>query len=119
MLLAEIIGPDILIVLAVIALLFGSTRLPKLARSLGSASSEFRKGMEHGADDGDNNTDTSPPGADSTATETDSTATGADSTSSLPREVGTPPPLRAPHAEPEPAPPGSEPAHPGSEHTGP
>ncbi|MGH9071644.1 MAG: twin-arginine translocase TatA/TatE family subunit [Acidimicrobiales bacterium] len=39
---------DILIVLAVILLLFGSTQLPKLARSLGSASKEFKKGVEEG-----------------------------------------------------------------------
>jgi sec-independent protein translocase protein TatA len=34
--------------LAVVALLFGGTQLPKLARSLGSASHEFRKGVEEG-----------------------------------------------------------------------
>ena len=45
----EIIGPDLLIILAVVALLFGSSQLPKLARSLGSASKEFRKGLEEGA----------------------------------------------------------------------
>jgi sec-independent protein translocase protein TatA len=51
--LANIYGPDLLIVLAVVALLFGGTQLPKLARSLGSASHEFRKGAEGGgrADD--------------------------------------------------------------------
>jgi sec-independent protein translocase protein TatA len=48
---AEIIGPDLLIILAVVALLFGSLQLPKLARSLGSASREFRKGVAEG--DGD------------------------------------------------------------------
>jgi sec-independent protein translocase protein TatA len=46
---AEIIGPDLLIVLVVVALLFGSTRLPKLARSLGSAKAEFEKGISEGA----------------------------------------------------------------------
>lgn len=48
--LADIFGPDGLIVIAVIAvvLLFGGTQLPKLARGLGSASHEFRKGMEEG-----------------------------------------------------------------------
>jgi TatA/E family protein of Tat protein translocase len=30
-------------------LLFGGTRLPKLARGLGSASHEFKKGMEEGS----------------------------------------------------------------------
>ena len=40
------IGPvELLIVLAIVLLLFGSTRLPKLARSLGSAKSEFERGL--------------------------------------------------------------------------
>jgi len=47
-LVANLAGPDILIVLAVVVLLFGGTQLPKLARSLGSASHEFRKGVEEG-----------------------------------------------------------------------
>ncbi|MBV8386551.1 MAG: twin-arginine translocase TatA/TatE family subunit [Acidimicrobiia bacterium] len=41
-------GPDLLIVLAIVALLFGTSRLPKLARSLGSAKSEFEAGLRHG-----------------------------------------------------------------------
>lgn len=48
--LGEIIGPDLLIILAVAALLFGSSQLPKLARSLGSATKEFRKGLAEGED---------------------------------------------------------------------
>lgn len=53
--LAEILGADGLIVIAVvvIVLLFGGTRLPKLARGLGSASHEFKKGMEEGDKGGD------------------------------------------------------------------
>lgn len=43
--LAEIIGPDLLIVLALALLLFGGSKLPQLARSLGSAKSEFEKGL--------------------------------------------------------------------------
>ena len=40
------IGPtELIIVLAIVLLLFGSTRLPKLARSLGQASKEFKKGV--------------------------------------------------------------------------
>jgi sec-independent protein translocase protein TatA len=49
--LAEIIGPDLLIVLAVVALLFGGSQIPKLARSLGAASKEFKRGVEEGARD--------------------------------------------------------------------
>ncbi len=46
--LSEIIGPDILIVLVVILVLFGGSQLPKLARGLGSAQREFKKGLEEG-----------------------------------------------------------------------
>jgi sec-independent protein translocase protein TatA len=42
----EIIGPDILIVLAVVLVLFGGSQLPKLARSLGSATKEFERGLQ-------------------------------------------------------------------------
>lgn len=49
--LGEIVGWELLVVLAVAALLFGSSRIPKLARSMGQASKEFRKGLEEGADD--------------------------------------------------------------------
>ena len=45
----EIIGWELLLVLAVVALLFGSSQLPKLARSIGSARKEFESGL-HGSD---------------------------------------------------------------------
>ena len=51
--LGEIIGPDILIVLVVILVLFGGSQLPKLARGLGSAQKEFKKGLEEGSSDAD------------------------------------------------------------------
>ena len=41
-------GYEWLIVLGVIALLFGGAKLPKLARSLGSAKGEFEKGLKDG-----------------------------------------------------------------------
>jgi sec-independent protein translocase protein TatA len=49
--LGEIVGWEFLLVLAVIALLFGGSKLPKLARSLGSAKSEFEKGLREPAED--------------------------------------------------------------------
>ena len=51
---AEIFGLDGVIVIVVIALvlLFGGSKLPGLARSLGSASHEFKRGMEDGGPDG-------------------------------------------------------------------
>ncbi len=43
------IGPmELIILLVVVLLLFGSTRLPKLARSMGEASREFKKGVTEG-----------------------------------------------------------------------
>ena len=49
------LGPtELIIVLIIVMLLFGAARLPKLARSLGESSKEFRKGMsERGVDDED------------------------------------------------------------------
>ncbi len=40
--------PELLIVLVVVLILFGS-RLPKVARSLGQASKEFKQGVAEGA----------------------------------------------------------------------
>ena len=42
-------GPwQIILVVALIVLLFGSKKLPELARSLGKAKGEFKKGTEEG-----------------------------------------------------------------------
>jgi sec-independent protein translocase protein TatA len=50
--LATTIGaPEILLILAVLLLLFGATKLPALARSLGRSTKEFKAGMHEGADD--------------------------------------------------------------------
>ena len=47
---AEIFGVDgIIILVVVVVVLFGGTQIPKLARSLGSAQKEFKKGLEEGA----------------------------------------------------------------------
>ena len=43
-------GQELLIVLAIALLLFGATRLPKLARSLGSSVTEFKKGVSEAKD---------------------------------------------------------------------
>jgi sec-independent protein translocase protein TatA len=45
------IGPlEVIILLVVVLLLFGATRLPKLARSMGEASKEFKKGLNDSSD---------------------------------------------------------------------
>jgi sec-independent protein translocase protein TatA len=43
--------PELLIILLVILLFFGGAKLPKLARSLGEAQREFKKGHTEGAAD--------------------------------------------------------------------
>ena len=46
MFMGEIFGPDLLVVVVVLAvLLFGGNAIPKLARNLGSAKTEFEKGI--------------------------------------------------------------------------
>ena len=46
-------GPEWIVVLAVIVLLFGAKKLPEFARSLGRSTSEFKRGMKDGAADAD------------------------------------------------------------------
>jgi sec-independent protein translocase protein TatA len=44
--LAEIFSMDgMVVIVLVVAVLFGGTQIPKIARSLGSARSEFKKGL--------------------------------------------------------------------------
>jgi len=45
----EIFGPDLLIVIGLLVLLFGGSQIPKLAKSLGQAKKEFEKGVSDGA----------------------------------------------------------------------
>jgi sec-independent protein translocase protein TatA len=47
--LAEVFSEwGIILIVAVVVVIFGSTQLPKLARSLGSLRSEFKKGKTEG-----------------------------------------------------------------------
>jgi TatA/E family protein of Tat protein translocase len=47
--LADFASGDIVIIVVVVALLiFGSAKIPKIARGLGSAKSEFEKGLKDG-----------------------------------------------------------------------
>jgi sec-independent protein translocase protein TatA len=41
-------GPEVLIVVGILVLLFGAKKLPELARSIGRSTSEFKKGIEEG-----------------------------------------------------------------------
>ena len=53
-------GPELIIILIVILLLFGGAKLPKLARSLGQAQNEFKRGLK----DGSETTDADDTGAE-------------------------------------------------------
>ncbi|ELZ98527.1 MULTISPECIES: twin-arginine translocase TatA/TatE family subunit [Haloferax] len=73
-------GPELLVVLLIVVLLFGANKIPKLARSSGQAIGEFQRGREEiedelqdvaGDDDEDDATDESS--ADSVSTESAST----------------------------------------------
>lgn len=39
-----------LVLLGIVVLLFGSSRIPRLARGLGGIFTEFRRGMRHGVE---------------------------------------------------------------------
>ncbi len=72
MFLGEIFGPDLLIVVIVVAVLvFGGSAIPKLARNLGSAKTEFEKGLKTAKS-------TDAKAADETATKASETKPDAD-----------------------------------------
>jgi sec-independent protein translocase protein TatA len=43
-------GPELIIILVVVLVLFGGSQLPKLAKNLGKAQKEFKEGMGEGQD---------------------------------------------------------------------
>lgn len=44
-------GPELIVVLVVVLVLFGGSQIPKLARNLGQAQKEFKKGLDEGKKD--------------------------------------------------------------------
>ncbi|MUV57507.1 sec-independent protein translocase protein TatA [Halogeometricum rufum] len=71
-------GPELLIVLLVLVLLFGANKIPKLARSTGQAMGEFQRGrneieeelkqMENGDEDDEEDEETTTATSTSTST---------------------------------------------------
>ncbi len=59
------IGPtELLLILAIVVLLFGSTKLPQLAKGLGESVKEFKKAAKsEEKGDSENKTDTTSKGA--------------------------------------------------------
>ena len=61
--------PELLIILAIVLLIFGATRLPEVARSMGSSIREFRKGAQlEDAKSTEESADTPKPDSTSTST---------------------------------------------------
>lgn len=46
-------APELIIILVVVLVLFGGAKLPALARNLGQAGKEFRKGVHDGDEKGE------------------------------------------------------------------
>lgn len=44
-------GPDLIVILLIVLVLFGSKKLPELARGLGQAAKEFQKGKDELSDE--------------------------------------------------------------------
>ncbi len=55
--LAFLQGQEWIIIAVIALLLFGGSQLPKLARSVGQAQKEFKKGLNEGESEGDEATD--------------------------------------------------------------
>ena len=72
-------GPDLLVILLIILVLFGAKKLPELARGLGQAIKEFQKAKDEFSDElnkaGQSDAKPAPPA--STVARTDAPATSA------------------------------------------
>lgn len=53
-------APELIIILVVVLVLFGGTKLPKLARSLGEAKKEFESGVQESKKPGDSDKSDTP-----------------------------------------------------------
>jgi len=72
-------GPDLLVILLIILVLFGAKKLPELARGLGQAIKEFQKAKDEFTDElhKAGQTDATKPAPPSTVARTDSPAATA------------------------------------------
>ena len=43
--------PELIVILVIVLLVFGSTKIPQLMRGMGQGIGEFKKGMKEGADE--------------------------------------------------------------------
>jgi sec-independent protein translocase protein TatA len=54
-------GPEWIVVVVILVLLFGAKKLPELARSVGKSTNEFKKGMSEGASDAEDEPEAPKP----------------------------------------------------------
>jgi len=54
-------GPELIIILVVVLVLFGGSQLPKLAKNLGKAQKEFKEGMGESATTPNSQAPAQPP----------------------------------------------------------
>jgi sec-independent protein translocase protein TatA len=54
---------ELMVILVIVLVLFGGSKLPEIARSLGKSMREFKKGIDEGASDKDDKDDTPKRGA--------------------------------------------------------
>ncbi len=52
--------PELLLILVIVVVIFGASKLPQLGRGFGEGISNFRKGLKSG-DDGDSSADSDAP----------------------------------------------------------
>jgi sec-independent protein translocase protein TatA len=62
-------GPEWIVVLVILVLLFGAKKLPELARSVGKSTSEFKKGMSEGGAEAESEEQEPKDSADKPTTE--------------------------------------------------
>jgi sec-independent protein translocase protein TatA len=70
----DIGGPEAIIVLVIVLVLFGGSQIPKLARNLGRAQKEFKDGIDEGQRSASNVTDTTASSATETKSDSPSTS---------------------------------------------
>jgi sec-independent protein translocase protein TatA len=94
MILGNIFGPDVIIVLVIaVVLLFGAGQLPKLARSVGEASKEFKKSQQEAEQEAKTESATPAPTDDKiTMSKAELDALLAEREAKARRESETPPP---------------------------
>ena len=63
MVLVDLGAPELLIVLAIVLLIFGSSKIPELARSLGRAQAEFKRAAHPAANESAADRDAGADGA--------------------------------------------------------